>query len=214
MYQAPRGFSILPPVIKNLIILNGIVYLFFAFSTIPVIQNWMMNYLALQYPSFFGGANDFYPHQLITYMFLHDPSSLFHLFFNMFALWMFGAAIENIMGSKRFLSLYLVSGIGAGIIHLIVTYAQLSSPVPVVGASGAIYGILFAYAYYFPNQPIYLYFFIPVKAKYLMAGLILIDLFSGLTGGGDVAHFAHLGGVLSGWLFLNVYRLKRIKRRF
>ena len=147
-------------------------------------------------------------------MFLHDPSSLFHLFFNMFALWMFGAAIENIMGSKRFLSLYLVSGIGAGIIHLIVTYAQLSSPVPVVGASGAIYGILFAYAYYFPNQPIYLYFFIPVKAKYLMAGLILIDLFSGLTGGGDVAHFAHLGGVLSGWLLLNVYRLKRIKRRF
>jgi membrane associated rhomboid family serine protease len=83
-----------------------------------------------------------------------------------------------------------------------------------VGASGAIYGILFAYAYYFPNQPIYLYFFIPVKAKYLMAGLILIDLFSGLTGGGDVAHFAHLGGVLSGWLFLNVYRLKRINRRF
>ena len=214
MYQAPRGFSILPPVIKNLIILNGIVYLFFAFSTIPVIQDWMMTYFALQYPSFLGGFNDFYPHQLVTYMFLHDPSSLFHLIFNMFALWMFGAAIENIMGSKRFLSLYLVSGIGAGIIHLIITYAGLSNPVPVVGASGAIYGILFTYAYYFPNQPVYLYFFIPVKAKYLMAGLIMIDLFSGLTGDGNVAHFAHLGGVLSGWLFLNAYRFNRFKGRF
>ncbi len=227
MYRGPGGFRILPPIIKNLLIINGIFYLFFAFSSGQAIGQWMYEHLALHFPNISEGKmGSFNPIQLVSYMFLHDPTSIFHILFNMFGLWMFGSVIENVMGSKRFLSLYMFSGIGAGIIQLIVTWVQLryfpeSLMVPgylgpvipvVLGASGAVYGVLFSYAYYFPNQPIYLYFFIPVKAKYMMALLILVSIVSGFGGGDGIAHFAHLGGVLSAFLFLNYYRIKRLRR--
>jgi len=217
MYQAPRGFSILPPVVKNLLIINAIVYLYFAFSGSNAISDWMYYHLALWFPVNYGSSPaGFGPWQFVSYMFLHDPGSLFHILFNMFALWMFGSVLENVLGSSRFFNLYMISGIGAGLIHLGVTYIQFYSlnlgysvAGPVLGASGAVYGILFTYAYYFPNQQIYLYFLFPVKIKYLMAGLIIMDLFGGFFSSNNVANFAHLGGVLSALLFLNFFRLRK-----
>jgi membrane associated rhomboid family serine protease len=224
MFQAPRGFSILPTVVKNLIIINVLVYLFFAFSGNYTVSSWMFNHFALFYPIDFNGiyertygsAAGFAPWQFITYLFMHDKNSIFHLFFNMFALWMFGSVLENVLGTKRFLNLYLFSGIGAAIVHMFVVFIQLQFSLdanilaPVLGASGAVYGILFTYAYYFPNQHIYVYFLFPVKVKYVMAFLIVTGLISGITSDGNIAHFAHLGGVLSAFIFLNIFRIKRL----
>jgi len=145
----------------------------------------------------------FYPWQLFTYMFLHG--GFFHLLLNMFALWMFGVELENLWGQKRFLTYYLVCGLGAGVSNLLI--APLFGPVgPTVGASGAIYGILVAFGYLFPNRNIYIYGLIPVKAKYLVIFYMLIELFAvtGSTNSG-IAHMAHLGGGVVGLIYLLIF---------
>ncbi|NIA22975.1 MAG: rhomboid family intramembrane serine protease [Proteobacteria bacterium] len=140
----------------------------------------------------------YYYWQVFTYMFLHG--GWMHIFFNMFALYIFGIEVEHYWGGKKFLEYYLICGVGAGIISLLTYY---NSPIPIIGASGAIYGVVLAYGLLFPERYLYLYFFIPIKAKYLVIMFILFEFFAGISGGGDhIAHFAHLGGLLTGFIYL------------
>ena len=217
----PQGFSILPLVVKNLLIINGIFFL----ATIAFDYVWhvdLADYLGLHYI----GASDFRPYQFVTYMFMHG--SFAHIFFNMFALWMFGNTLENAWGPKRFLIFYFVCGIGAGLTQELVQYIQLhdmiqnyqfvrmgTRSVPVdeylnmlttVGASGAVYGILLAFGMMWPNSRIYIYFAIPIKAKWFVIIYGLIELFSGFSSVDNVAHFAHVGGMLFGFLLIMYWR--------
>ena len=219
----PQGFSILPLVVKNLLIINAIFYL----GTWAADVAWhidLSDYLGLHYI----GASDFRPYQFITYMFMHGNFA--HLFFNMFALWMFGNSIENVWGPKRFLIFYFVCGIGAGLTQELVQYIQLSNivehyqyvnlgnrSIPVddylnmlttVGASGAVYGILLAFGMMWPNSRIYIYFAIPIKAKWFVIIYGLIELFSGFSSVDNVAHFAHVGGMLFGLGLILYWRYK------
>jgi len=182
----------LPLVVKNLLIINGLFYMAQLFLPPGIFD--INNWFALM-PL---GSERFMPHQLITYMFMHSTASYWHILFNMFALWMFGKEVENTIGSKRFLQLYFICGIGAGIIHLLVSNS------PVVGASGAVYGLLVAFGVLYPNQKIMLLFPpIPMKAKYFIAILIAFDLFQGFSGAQNgIANFAHVGGALFGFLYM------------
>jgi membrane associated rhomboid family serine protease len=224
----------IPPVIKNLIIINGLVWL--AEMTLGSnISEWMFNMFALHDVH----SALFKPHQLVTYMFLHDNHGFEHILFNMFALWMFGAVLENYWGGKRFLTFYLVSGIGAAVFHLAVLYHEMGPVMDTfhllpteqqqdllndpnfrvneatVGASGAIFGCLAAFGYLFPNSLIYLYFFVPIKVKWFVLGYAAIELFSGVraSAGDNVAHWAHLGGGLVG-LLLVIYWNRNNRRNF
>lgn len=227
------GFQILPPVIKNLLIANVLV-----FATTYVLRNVGIIDLDYYLALFYWKSPFFKIWQPITHMFMH--ANLSHLFFNMLGLWMAGNIIENVLGSKRFLVFYFICGIGAALCHLSVLsielapvfdqLAQLSADqkhyflydprfpvnVPTVGASGAVYGVLFAFGYLFPNMIVYFNFFIPMKAKYFVAILIVVSLVSGLgnKGGDNVAHFAHLGGALFGFLTLKTWGIssKNIRR--
>ena len=213
---SPTGFKVLPTVVKHLLIINVLMYL--AAITLTRFHIDLTEYLGLH----FFKASHFQPYQLITYMFMH--ANFGHLFFNMFALWMFGNTLENIWGSKRFLLFYMVCGIGAGLCQELVQYIQYSTSLAnyatvnmgghivtmdaylnmmnTVGASGAIYGLLLAFGMMFPNSLIYFYFLIPIKAKWFIIGYAVIELVSGLTGVDNVAHFAHLGGMLFGLLLI------------
>jgi membrane associated rhomboid family serine protease len=219
-YQRPGffgGFSLFPPVIKLLLLSNVVIYIIFNLlltgfqigSTsfdIIITKYFALNPLT---PVLFRDQAgqliqlSFYPWQLITYMFLHG--GFFHLLLNMFALWMFGAELENIWGQKRFLTYYMMCGIGAGLCNLFLA-PLFSSVGPTVGASGAIYGILVAFGYLFPDRNIYIYGLIPVRAKYLVIFYMLIEVFS-LAGGTDsgIAHMAHLGGGVIGLIYLMIY---------
>ncbi len=145
--------------------------------------------------------------QLGTYIFLHG--SLFHLIFNLFALWMFGCQLERQWGTKSFVKYFLVTGIGAGICYAVVNPGHLG---PVVGASGAIYGILLAYGLIFPDQMIYVWFLFPIRARNFVIIFGAIELYASITGAsGGIAHVAHLGGMLFGYLYINYARiLKKI----
>ena len=234
----PQGFSILPLVVKNLLIINGIFFL----ATIAMEYVWridLSDYLGLHYI----GASDFRPYQFVTYMFMHG--SFAHIFFNMFALWMFGNSIENAWGPKRFLIFYFVCGIGAGLTQEFVQYIQIHSynideatlniiynegsslleegknyanrtlgavniiaNSATVGASGAVYGILLAFGMMWPNSRIYIYFAIPVKAKWFVIIYGLIELFAGFSSSDNIAHFAHVGGMLFGLGLILYWRYK------
>lgn len=209
-----RGFSFLPPVVKNLLILN--VLFFLADISLQTRGIDLTQWLGLHYIT----AQDFYPWQFITYMFMHGNFS--HLFFNMFALWMFGYALENHWGSKRFLVYYLITGVGAALIQTGVLALEIRgmtqglppfaaqhyiNQIVTVGASGAVYGILLAFGMCFPNVPIFLYFFFPIKAKWFVIIYGVIELFAGIGGTADgVAHFAHLGGMIFGLLLILYWR--------
>ncbi|MEX0609245.1 MAG: rhomboid family intramembrane serine protease [Balneolaceae bacterium] len=145
------------------------------------------------------------PWQLVTYMFLH--ADLGHIFFNLFALWIFGQAIENLWGSKRFLVYYLLTGIGAAVIHMFMS----SYFTYTLGASGAVYGILLAFGMMFPDKYIILLIPpIPIKAKYFVMIFGALELFSGLTNpSSGIAHFAHLGGLLVGYILIKFWKLKK-----
>jgi len=209
-YQPPTRFSVFPPVIKNLLILNG---LFFMAQLVPATNDILTNWLALwplgtpnlvRTPFGIEQIPSFWPWQLITYSFLHGGFS--HIFFNMFALWMFGVQIENTWGSRRFAIFYFVCVIGAAVSQLAVTYGV---PIPTLGASGGVFGILLAFGMMFPEQPIYLYFLFPIKAKWFVLGYGAIELWSGVAGTqAGVAHFAHLGGMLVGFLLIQYWRGK------
>lgn len=191
------GFSFFPPVIKTLLISNTIIWLltdFFPFS----INGQPINSVITQLFALWPWGTNFWPWQLVTYMFLHG--GLGHLFFNMLALWMFGMELENLWGSKRFLTYYLVCGLGAGVANVIVP-AILGEGAPTVGASGAVFGVLVAFGMLFPDRPIYIYFLLPIRAKYFVTGYILLELFYGVYGmQSGVAHFAHLGGAAVGFV--------------
>lgn len=144
--------------------------------------------------------------QIFTYMFLHGQGDIWHLLFNMFVLWMFGCEVERALGTREFVKYYIVCGLGAGILHLLF---KLNSIIPVVGASGAIYGVMVAFAVLFPERMITLLLFlilpIQIKAKYLVMIFAGISLFLGYLGGNDgVAHFAHLGGMIVGFVYLKL----------
>ncbi len=240
----PGGYSLLPPVVKNLLIINGLFFLgTYALSTLGID---LVKLLGLFLPQ----SDYFRPHQLVSYIFMHG--SFEHIFFNMFALWMFGNSIENVWGGKRFLIYYMVTGLGAGLIHLGVLEWQYFSTigqvpadvaemvrqegmsvletgrnyadenlatlnsvlnVPTVGASGAVFGLLLAFGMMFPNVEIYLYFLFPIKAKWFVIGYGLLELFSGVSNrpGDNVAHFAHLGGMLFGFILIKYWQKNRTR---
>ena len=217
---SPTGFRVLPTVVKHLLIIN--VLMFLATFTFERFNIDLTNILGLH----FFKASDFRIYQIITYMFMH--ANFGHLFFNMFALWMFGNTLENIWGSKRFLLFYMVCGIGAGLCQELVQYIQYvttlsdyatvntgSQIIPMatylnmmntVGASGAIYGLLLAFGMMFPDSRIYLYFLFPIKAKWFVIGYAVLELIMGIGGADNVAHFAHLGGMLFGLLLILYWR--------
>lgn len=147
--------------------------------------------------------------QVFTYMFLHG--GFFHIFFNMFALFIFGQDIERAWGTKEFVKYYFITGTGAGVISFLLSF---NSSVPTIGASGAIFGLLVAFALMYPNRLIYLYFLFPIKAKYLVILFGILELFTSFRYTGDgIGHFAHLGGMLIGFLYLKAdWRIKSFFR--
>ena len=152
----------------------------------------------------------FYLWQLVTYMFLHG--GLLHIIMNMFILWMFGSELERTWGSREFAKFYFIAGIGAGVLNvLFAAFRPATAFIPIIGASGAIYGILVAYAILFPERYVYVYFMIPVKVKYLVIFLVALEFFSTYQTDG-VAHFAHLGGALVGFLYLKYELRWRLNR--
>lgn len=177
-------------------------------------------------------AQDFKPYQLVTYMFMHG--GVMHLFFNMFALFMFGRVLETVWGPRRFLTYYMLTGVGAGILQQIVQYIYFETSLSMysgvtiapnvvismaeylnlwntVGASGAVYGVLLAFAMMFPNEQLFIMPFpFPIKAKYFVIMYGVIELISGLSprAGDNVAHFAHLGGMLFGLILILYWRKK------
>lgn len=203
----------MPPVVKNLLIINALCFL--ASQINPAINE----LLGLH----FMGATHFHFFQFVTYMFMHGGWS--HIFFNMFALWMFGRIIEHHLGSQRFLIYYMACGIGAGFVQEIAQYVYFFSngvtlemlPDPVfnpwytVGASGAVYGILMAFGMMFPDERLFIFPIpVPIKAKYFVFGYGLIELLSAVSRSADgVAHFAHLGGMLFGFALLQYWRNNR-----
>jgi len=164
---------------------------------------------------------EFWLWQLGTYMFLHG--GLFHLLFNMLALWMFGTELERVWGTRSFLKYYFVTGIGAGVLTVLFSllpfgFASQLYRSNVIGASGAIYGLLLAYALYYPNRPIYMYFLFPVPAKVFVLIMGAIAFYASFSqGGGGVANATHLGGLLVGYLFLKgprAHPLAELKYRY
>ncbi len=223
-YYRPNAF---PPVIKNLIIIN--VLMFIAQETLFNNSLDFTNLLALHDIR----STHFKPHQLLTYMFLHGGFE--HILFNMLALWMFGAQLENVWGAKRFLQYYIITGLGAALLHLLVLYFEMapdfalfnSYPLEIqnmladdpmrnpnlsatVGASGSVFGCLAAFGYLFPNTLIYVYFLIPIKAKWFVILYGILELSLGIrnSAGDAVAHFAHLGGAITGLIIVFIWNKK------
>ena len=238
MYR-PSSFSQLPEIVKNLLIINGLFFL----ATIS------LESYGIDFTKWFAlhqfQSQEFMPHQLITHLFMHGNFT--HLLFNMFALWMFGKILENLWGGKRFLTYYMITGIGAAFVHLgisqyeilslqsqisqnelsnllenggglLANFQNYSYPImgklnllintPTVGASGAVFGILLAFGMLFPNTLLYIYFAIPVKAKYFVIIYGIMELYAGISNNpaDNVAHFAHLGGMLFGFILLKYWQ--------
>ncbi|HRB80445.1 MAG TPA: rhomboid family intramembrane serine protease, partial [Niabella sp.] len=157
------------------------------------------------------GNPNFHFWQLITHMFAHADSGSYlfvHILFNMFTLWMFGRILEDMWGTKPFLKFYLLCGLGAASLHLMVQYFVYGAGggEAALGASGAVFGVLVAFAMLFPNTELYLMFIpVPIKAKWVVLGLIVLDLFGGFSNSSDgVAHFAHLGGAITGFILIKI----------
>ena len=226
----PGRFEILPTVVKNLMIINVLVF---------VAQNVIQPSSGINIDDTFAlhtwQSPLFKPWQFVTYMFMH--ADFFHILSNMFVLWMFGSALENVWGPKRFLTFYIVSGLGAALCHMIVLYFE-NQPIvaefyslsisqqkfyennffqilnqSTIGASGAVFGCLAAFGYLFADTYIYIYFLFPLKAKWFVLIYTGIELFSTFqnSAGDNVAHVAHLGGALAG--FLLVYFWNKTNRR-
>ena len=216
-------FKQIPPFTRSLLLINVICYLLqllFERSGIDLVALFGLH---------FAKASDFYLFQLLTYMFLHGSFS--HLFFNMFSLWMFGGIIERSLGSRRFLTYYLICGIGAGLCQELWQLGEyymegmngyefvgdgIGAPIPMdlflnrwttIGASGACYGVLLAFGMLYPNERIVLHIPpIPIKAKYFVAGYAAIELYSAYASNDNIAHFAHLGGMLFGFFLIRHWR--------
>ncbi len=270
--QQPAGFSYLPVVVKNLLIINFILFLLtYVFKNTN--QTELSQYLGLYYFK----SDYFKPYQFFTHLFMHG--SFGHLFSNMFALWMFGTALENFWGPKRFIIYYFATGLGAAFLHTMVNFFQLSGfenalslflanpsydsfevftlgavpgmfkpqfielldawgadklnsqylsnaislgnelktvlyNIPTVGASGAVFGVLLAFGMLFPNSIIYIFFAIPLKAKYFVMLYGVFELYSGFANnpGDNVAHFAHLGGMLFGFILIKFWNRNQFRQ--
>jgi len=225
-----------PPVTRNLIIINVAMLL----GTYLFSQVFRVNLSAIL-GMFYFQSPFFKPWQIVTHMFMHG--GIAHIFFNMYALWIFGKTLESVWGSKRFLIYYLATGLGAAFFLQLVNYIQFSPDIaavkaaysvdrinstllneilrpgnkfyqigrelirPTVGASGAVYGVLLAFGMLFPNTPLYIMFIpIPIKAKWLVIGFGGLELFLGITqSGGNIAHFAHLGGMIFGFFLIRYW---------
>jgi len=264
----PTQFKLLPDVVKNLLIINGILFL-----ADSVLSDKFGLSLSRIFGLYFPSSEFFKPYQFLSHLFMHG--SLMHVFSNMFALWMFGNVLENVWGSKRFITFYLITGLGAALIHTLITgyevhqvkeaisayaananidnfellfkkysgylnedlvnrinqlynqwrmypqdprFAQESVDIaqgilqskvniPTVGASGAVFGVLLAFGMLFPNTVIYLYFAIPIKAKYFIMLYMAFEFYAGFANNPDdnVAHFAHLGGALFGFILVKIW---------
>jgi len=272
----PGGFRVLPPLVKNIIIINALAYM----ATLALGKAFnidLRDILGLHY----FASEKFAPYQFITYMFMHGD--FMHILFNMFALWMFGSVLENVWGPKRFLIYFLVTGIGAALVHYVIFYFEIQPTLSginnflvdpslanldifinshkfhihsgsgdiwihfqqfkqdvsnlaidkhnneavqgtvffmseykeyylnlpnVIGASGAVFGILLAFGMMFPNSLIYVYFAIPIKAKWFVIIYGAIELYSGFANnpGDNVAHFAHLGGMIFGYFLIRYWK--------
>lgn len=199
-YQ-PQGFSMLSTAVKNLLIINVIAYLAsILLERYGISLNDILGLWSLKSSQINAHVYGFHVWQPLTYMFMHG--SVDHVFFNMFSLWMFGYVLENYWGTRRFLFYYLACGIGAGLLHMLIPGLHVT-----VGASAAVYGILLAFGMLFPNERIYLYFLVPIKTKWFIIGMIAIELFEGVFRSYDgIAHFAHLGGMLIGFLIILYWR--------
>ncbi len=204
-YYRFRSSRMLPPAVKNLMFANGIIWIIMALNV--SLRYFMLDQFALNR---FDVLHNFKVWQLFTYMFLHDPGGIMHIFFNMLFLWMFGAELENEWGTREFLKYYFITGVGAGVLNIIL------SPSPTIGASGAVYGIMLAYALRYPDRYVYIYFLFPVKIKYFMAFLAFVSFFSTFGSYGDgIAHAAHLGGIIIGYVYLKYwYLFYKIKNMF
>ena len=236
---AQRSFSLMPTVVKNLLIINGLMF-FGMYSIERTFGIDITRWLGLYFPL----SDSFLPVQLVSHMFMHGNFG--HIFSNMIMLWFLGSAMENYWGPKRFLIYYLLTGLGASALQIGVNfleYIQISGAldgasidhitrdgadlirrnynytnadwgalnrllnVPMVGASGAVFGVLLAFGMTFPNQVIYLNFFFPIKAKYFVIGYGLLELYNGVAiSNSGVAHFAHLGGMLFGYLLIRKWK--------
>ena len=238
--QSFNSFNNIPIITKNIIIINILFWL----ATVIMSKIDLTSILGLHYPA----ANDFRLYQIISYMFMHG--SLFHIFFNMFAVFMFGRILESVWGPRRFLTYYLITGIGAGLINILVAYLRIKSTeanmdtesiaavyrdgaeilkqgknytaamlgqlnilinTTTVGASGAVFGILLAFGMLFPSMPLYIIPFpFPIKAKYMVIGYGVIEFFAGIANFSfdNIAHFAHLGGMLFGVVLILYWRKK------
>jgi membrane associated rhomboid family serine protease len=201
--RRPRRRNGIRHVVPALLILNGLV-----FALQQLHGRFMMVNFAL-WPAGIEGSR-FEPWQLVTYGFLHDPQFLPHILFNMFGLWMFGSVLEREMGGRRFLVYYMTCVIGAGIVQLVFAGSQ-DVAYPTVGASGGVFGILLAYGLLFPNRKVMLLFPpIPMKAIHAVLLFGLLELFLGFSGlAPRIAHFAHLGGMLFGFLLLIFWGRRR-----
>jgi membrane associated rhomboid family serine protease len=222
----------LPPIVKNLIFINALFFLATEFLFRDIGDHGLQGILGL-WPI---NNENFKPYQVFTHMFTH--AGIMHIFFNMFTLWIFGRVLESIWGSKKFLLFYLVCGIGAAMAHMVVAYFQYQPILEAlefakatgqteyverlqsfggyaVGASGAVMGVMVAFAYLFPNTELMLLFPpIPIKAKWLILILIAFDLFGGLGRTSDgIAHWAHLGGAAVGFLLVFIWN-KTNKKTF
>ncbi|HHJ10241.1 MAG TPA: rhomboid family intramembrane serine protease [Bacteroidetes bacterium] len=241
-YHRPADANF-PPVVKNIIIITSLMWLI----TLVVQQSFgvdLTRWLALYYP----GSKYFHPYQFVTHLFMH--AGLAHLFFNMFAFWMFGRVLENVWGGKRFFIFYFVTGIGAAGFYMLVHWLEYRSLLthmsaqetqlvfekgadvlnnfqnftnpymaklnlllntPVVGASGAVFGVLLGFGMLFPNTRLMLLFPpIPIKAKYFVIGYGALELYLALAQpGSNIAHVAHLGGMLFGYIMVKYWNKKR-----
>jgi len=205
--RQPTNNSAIPDVILVLLVANGLVFALQQFA--PELMGRLFALQPLKSPPGYQFP-PFFPWQLITYGFMHDTRSLMHIIFNMLMLWMFGRDIERLMGARRFLTYYLVCVVGAGLVQLLVGVVQ-GWGVPTVGASGGVFGIFLAYGMAFPNRRIMLMFPpIPMKAKYFVIMLGLFELTLGYTGAAPgVANFAHLGGMLFGFVLIRYWAQQR-----
>ncbi len=270
-FRPAGGFQLLPTVVKNLLIINGLVFL------LQIVMDGRGIDLSDTFGLHYWRSPMFRPWQPLTHLFLHG--SFTHLLSNMFGLWMFGSVLENTFGPKRFLTYYLLCGLGAALLHsivvgyefhlledafavfqrnptfdqyeqflfgqklngisyfeqmralwreapqssayagpassLIAQHLQEAYNAATIGASGAVFGILFAFGYLFPNQLIFLYFFFPLKAKYFVALYAAFELYAGIqnSAGDNIAHFAHLGGLIIGFVLLRLWRVRSFNRR-
>lgn len=201
-WSFPRG-------VKWLIISNIAIYLIYFFGSMlqgePIFESFVLMPAAVMRGAIW---------QLVTYLFLHSLSSVWHIVFNMLTLWMFGAPIEETWGTRRFLQYYFICGIGAGICVVVANLAFGDPRQRVIGASGAIYGLLLAYGMLFPNQTVLFSFLFPIKAKYMVMIFGAIAFLSSFQGGSAVSNLAHLGGMIFGFVYMKMQFGSRIGGRF